>query len=172
MASAPRQASQTSSSSAPEPSPMPFDREPETVEESVGDFDLISTLRNNVSTGTQSIEAIFNTVASASRVMSGADGTALAVETKGTMMCRARSGSIAPGVGTSMSRESGISGECLRTATMLVCHDTFCDPRVDAEVCEQLGIRSVVAVPLMEPPEQSGFWKPSRHNPTPSTAMP
>jgi TonB family protein len=129
---------------------MPFDREPETVEESVGDFDLISTLRNNVSTGNQSVEAIFSTVASASRVMSGADGTALAVDTKGMMVCQARSGSIAPGVGTSMSRESGISGECLRTATMLVCHDTFCDPRVDAEVCEHLGIRSVVAVPLLE----------------------
>src|SRR5215471_19163553 len=116
--------------SAPESSRMPFDREPETVEESVGDFDLISTLRNNVSTGNQSVEAIFSTVASASRVMSGADGTALAVDTKGMMVCQARSGSIAPGVGTSMSRESGISGECLRTATMLVCHDTFCDPRV------------------------------------------
>ena len=82
--------------------------------------------------------------------MSGADGTALAVDTKGLMMCRARSGSIAPSVGTSMSRESGISGECLRTATMLVCHDTLVDSRVDSEVCAQLGIRSVVAVPLLE----------------------
>lgn len=150
MASAPRQASHTSSSAVSEPPKMPFDRPAATVEEALGDFDLIGTLRNNVSTGTQTVEAIFNTVASASRVMSGADGTALAIETKGMIVCRARSGSIAPGVGSSMSRESGISGECLRTASMLVCHDTLCDPRVDAEVCEQLGIRSVVAVPLLE----------------------
>ena len=150
MASAPRQASHTSSSSAPERSPVPIAGEAATVEESVGDFDLLSTLRKMVSTGSHPLEAVYTTVADASRVMSGADGTALALETKGIIVCRARSGDIAPGLGAPISTESGISGECLRTASMLVCHDTLSDPRVDAEVCQALGIRSLAAVPLLQ----------------------
>ena len=150
MASAPRQASHTSSSSDPERSPIPLVRETATVEESVGDFDLLSTLRKMVSTGSHPLGAIYTTVADASRVMSGADGTALALLTEGIIVCRARSGDIAPGLGAPISTESGISGECLRTASTLVCHDTWSDPRVDAEVCQALGIRSVVAVPLLQ----------------------
>lgn len=157
MASAPRQASQTSNSASSEASQLPLDREPATVEEFVHEFDLIATLRDNVSSGAQSVESIFATVANASRVMSGADGTALAVDTNGLMVCRARSGSMSPSVGSSMSRESGISGQCLRNATMLVCHDTLVDSRVDAEVCAQLGIRSVVAVPLLEGAQAIGI---------------
>lgn len=150
MASAPRQASYTSSSSDPEVSETPVDGEPATVEESLGNFDLIGTLRDMVSTGSHPLGAIYTTVADASRAMSGADGTALALEAKGVIVCRARSGDIAPGLGAPISRESGISGECLRTSSMLVCHDTWSDPRVDAEVCQALGIRSVVAVPLLQ----------------------
>jgi protein TonB len=34
---------------------------------------------------------------------------------------------------------------------MLVCHDAIIDPRVDAEACRSLGIRSVAAVPVRGP---------------------
>jgi TonB family protein len=157
MASAPRQASHTSSSAASGSSSTSLDRDA-TVEESVEDNNnLISLLRDTVSTGTQPVEAVFTSVADAARVMSGADGTALAVETNGIIVCQARSGDIAPPLGAPISTESGISGECLRAAAMLVCYDTLCDPRVDAEVCSALGIRSIVAVPLMNGSHRAGI---------------
>jgi TonB family protein len=89
--------------------------------------------------------------------LSGADGTALGLETRGIIVCRARSGDIAPPIGAPINTESGISGECLRTATMLVCHDAMTDPRVDTEVCRRLGIRSVAAVPVRGPRAAAGI---------------
>ena len=150
MATASRQAS---------PSPIPSNRvfplppgsEQATVEESPGDFDLVGILREAAASGAQPLEAIADAVADAARVLSGADGTALGLETRGTIVCRACSGNIAPPIGAPINTESGISGECLRTISMLVCHDAMIDPRVDTDACRSLGIRSVAAVPVRGP---------------------
>ena len=109
---------------------------------------LLSVLRQSLSTGTQSTDSILNAVAGTARIVSGADGTALAVRTNGVVLCRARNGEIAPEFGAPVNVDSGISGECLRTGMTLVCHDSEEDERVDPEVCWRLGIRSIVVVPL------------------------
>ena len=156
MATASRQAS---SSSVPSNGgfPRPLDSEPATVEESPSDLDLVSILREAAATGSQPLAAIVDAVADAARVLSGGDGTALGLETSGVIICRARSGDIAPPIGAPINTEFGISGECLRTATMLVCHDAMADPRVDTEVCRSLGIRSVAAVPVRGPRGAAGI---------------
>ena len=128
-----------------------------TVEESPSDFDLVGILREAAASGSRPLDSIVEAVADAARVLSGADGTALGLETKGIILCRARSGNIAPPIGAPISAESGISGECLRTVTMLVCHDAMTDPRVDTEVCRSLGIRSVAAVPVRGPMRVAGI---------------
>ena len=144
------QASFRSVLSGTQPPPPLIGGEFPTVEESPEQFDLIGLLRQSVTDGSQPIDAILASVADASRVMTGADGTALGLETKGTIVCRARSGDTAPPIGAAINTESGISGECLRGAATLVCYDTLSDPRVDAEVCQALGIRSIAAIPLLE----------------------
>ena len=156
MATASRPASLSSVPSNRDFSP-PSDPEPATVEESPGDADLVSILREAAATGSRPMESIVDAVADAARVLSGADGTALGLETKGMIICRARSGSTAPPIGAPINTQSGISGECLRTVTMLVCHDAMTDPRVDAEVCRSLGIRSVAAVPVRGPRRVAGI---------------
>ena len=150
MATVPSQASSRSGLPGNETPFFPVSGEFPTVEESSEEFDLIGILRRTVSASAQPVDAILASVADAARVMSGADGTALALETRGAIICRARSGTIAPGLGAPISTESGISGECLRAGTTLVCHDTLSDPRVDSEVCQALGIRSIAAIPLLE----------------------
>jgi hypothetical protein len=65
------------------------------------------------------------------------------------MICRARAGGDAPPLGTRFQVGSGFSGECVRNRKTLSCEDTDNDPRVDRETCRMLGIRSMVAVPLM-----------------------
>jgi TonB family protein len=156
MATAPRQSSASRITSNRDLL-RPSDFEPATVEESPSDLDLVRILREAAASGSQPLEAIVDAVADAARVLSAADGTALGLETKGMILCRARSGDIAPPIGAPISAESGISGECLRTATMLVCHDAMIDARVDTEVCRRLGIRSVAAVPVRGPMGAAGI---------------
>lgn len=122
-----------------------FESEPQSMYDGSS---LLSVLRQSLSTGTQSTDSILNAVAGTARIVSGADGTALAVRTNGVVLCRARNGEIAPEFGAPVNVDSGISGECLRTAMTLVCHDSEEDERVDPDVCRRLGIRSIVVVPL------------------------
>jgi TonB family protein len=150
MATASPQASSGSNSLSSDPSFSSGDIESATVEESAEETDLLGILRKKAWNSPHPVDSILAPVADAARVMSQADGTALALETDGLIVCRARSGSIAPGLGAVISSESGISGECLRAAAMLVCYDTETDARVDAEVCRALGIRSIAAVPLLD----------------------
>jgi len=109
---------------------------------------LVDVLRQAIAAGTRSTDSILRAAADAARVLSVADGAAIALRTNGVILCRARSGEIAPALGSALSADSGISGECLRTATTLVCNDAATDPRVDPAVCLTLGVRSIVVVPL------------------------
>ncbi len=65
------------------------------------------------------------------------------------MLCRASSGPNAPELGALLSMEHGLSGESVRTRQALRCDDTETDPRVNREGCRQLGIASVVVMPIV-----------------------
>jgi hypothetical protein len=60
----------------------------------------------------------------------GATGAAVALRSNndGAVICRARIGETAPTLGSCLSTESGISGECIRTGKLLFCDDTEFDP--------------------------------------------
>ena len=113
------------------------------------DVALLGVLREAASTGPLSADAVLNALADAARVLCGADGTAIASRQDGVILCRARSGEMAPGLGAPLNSDSGISGECVRTASIQICNDASTDARVDAEACRALGIRSVAVVPLL-----------------------
>jgi TonB family protein len=113
-----------------------------------GDVALLGVLRDAAMTGRLSADAILNALADAARVLSSADGTAIASRSDGVIVCRARSGNMAPDLGAPLNADSGISGECLRTALIQICNDAATDRRVDSEACRALGIRSVAVVPL------------------------
>src|SRR5690242_17269036 len=78
-----------------------------------------------------------------------ASAVAIALEFDGQMTCRARAGASAPDIGTPVQRDRGVTGECVSTGAVIRCDDTRTDSRVDAAVCEQLGIRSILLVPLL-----------------------
>ncbi len=87
------------------------------------------------------------------RALSLAHATGAAIaqakdRTANEMICRARSGSDAPGLGARLQIGSGFSGECVRAGKTLRCDDAEADPRVDRESCHLLGIRSIIAVPI------------------------
>jgi hypothetical protein len=81
--------------------------------------------------------------------ITGASGATVALEKpSGEIVCAARCGECAPAVGAVVNRSRGISAVCVRSSAVQHCADTDTDPRVDAEVCRQLGIRSILVMPL------------------------
>ena len=111
----------------------------------------IEILRQAVATRLRSTDSILHAATDAARILTNAHGTALALRTNGVIICRARSGDIAPEIGSPLDTDSGISGACIRRASLLVCNDAANDTRVDATACLALGIRSIVVVPLQGP---------------------
>jgi TonB family protein len=116
-----------------------------------GTSSLLTVLHESLAAGTHSPEAILRATTDAARILTGANGTAIALSANSAVVCRARSGEIAPEVGAGMNVDSGISGECFRSSQILRCDDAQTDSRVDAEVCASLEIRSIAVIPLRGP---------------------
>lgn len=93
-------------------------------------------------------QQLLNGVASKVVEITGATGVAIALHREGVMLCCATSGATAPPLGARLSHDSGISGECVRSGRTLICEDTENDRRVNREAAKQLGIRSMVVVPV------------------------
>jgi len=94
------------------------------------------------------LERDTNAIVSRALALTGAKGAALALFEGGHLICRATCGTDTPGLGARISTDSGITGECVRFARVMYCSDAASDPRVDREVCADLGIRSLLALPL------------------------
>ena len=94
------------------------------------------------------LEGALGLLAQRAQTFTRATGAAIALTEGSSMICRASAGQDAPGLGARFSSGSGFSGECVRTGQTLRCEDSETDPVVDRESCRQLGIRSMIAVPI------------------------
>ena len=86
----------------------------------------------------------------------GASGSALVLSDGVGMSCRSSSGELAPPVGTRLNTDTGFTAMCVRTAEVVRCDDTKNDARVDGSSCAQLGIRSILAVPIFSAQKVAG----------------
>src|SRR5580693_3089075 len=97
------------------------------------------------------LDAALQLLAERAQYITGATGAAIALRRgeHNDMLCRASVGSNAPELGALLSMEYGLSGESVRTNKALHCDDAERDPRVNREGCRQLGIASVVVMPIV-----------------------
>ncbi len=97
------------------------------------------------------LNAALQLLAERAQYITGASGAAIALRRgeHSDMLCRASAGSNAPELGALLSMEYGLSGESVRTRQALRCDDAAHDPRVNREGCRQLGIASVVVMPIV-----------------------
>ena len=97
------------------------------------------------------LDATLQLLADRAQYITGAGGAAIALrrDERKEMLCRASSGAKAPQLGALLSTESGLSGESVRTRMPLRCDNAEHDPRVNRESCRELGIASVMIVPIM-----------------------
>lgn len=94
------------------------------------------------------LEEALRVIVERAQALTRATGAALALTNHGRMTCRASVGDAAPALGATVDVSVGFSGGCVRTGSTVRCDDAAADPRVDAKVCEGLGIRSIVAAPI------------------------
>jgi hypothetical protein len=85
----------------------------------------------------------------------GANGAALVLSDGKDMSCRACSGELAPPVGTRLNPDTGFTATCLRTGEVIRCDDAATDTG-HGSGCIELGIRSILAVPVFDGPKVAG----------------
>ena len=102
----------------------------------------------NISAFDLDLNPAVDIIADRAHVMTRATGAAIALNRGSEIVCRARAGRTAPDLGMRLQTESGISGECVRTGEILLCHDTESNPHVDPAVSRRLGVRSILVSPI------------------------
>jgi TonB family protein len=96
------------------------------------------------------LDLVLNDVVEQARAATGGSGAAIALFRDGELACRATSGENAPDLGVRVDARSGLAGACVSTGEMQQCQDTETDPRVNAEICRLLGVRSMLMAPLVD----------------------
>jgi GAF domain len=107
------------------------------------------------------LDAALQLLAERAQYITGASGAAIALRRgeHSDMLCRASAGSNAPELGALLSMEYGLSGESVRTRQALRCDDAAQDRRVNRESCRQLGIASVVVMPIVSEKQVLGVFE-------------
>jgi len=107
------------------------------------------------------LDAALQLLADRAQYITGASGAAIALRRgeHADMLCRASAGLNAPELGSLLSMEYGLSGESVRTGRSLRCDDAERDPRVNREGCRQLGIASVLIMPIISDRQVLGVFE-------------
>jgi hypothetical protein len=107
------------------------------------------------------LDAALQLLVDRAQYITGASGAAIALRRgeHNDMLCRATVGANAPELGALLSMEYGLSGESVRTRQVLRCDDAERDPRVNREVCSELGIASVVVMPIVREKQVLGVFE-------------
>jgi TonB family protein len=105
------------------------------------------------------LEIVLNEIVEQACLATGASGAAIVLERSGEWVCRATAGGNAPQLGSRLDTAAGLSGACVTTQTMQRCDDAQVDPRADIEACRNLGVRSVIILPLLWKGELAGVFE-------------
>jgi TonB family protein len=109
--------------------------------------------------GELALDIVLNEIVEQACLATGASGAAIALARDSEMVCRASTGGNAPDLGTRLDMASGLSGACLRSREIQRCDDTLTHPSADPEVSRQLGVRSVVVLPLLKDESLIGIFE-------------
>ncbi len=89
----------------------------------------------------------------------GAEGVVFEFLDGQTLTCVCASGSLQHMIGVRHQLSRGLSGLALRTATTLISADSSTDDRVDQALCRDMGVRSMICVPLLRSTTVVGVLK-------------
>jgi protein TonB len=110
-------------------------------------------------------DIVLNEIVEEASLATGATGAAIVLARDGEMVCRACGGSTAPQLGSRLENGPSIAKECLRTHRLQRCDDVQADPRAGMEAACSLGVRSMLALPLLHNQEVVGLFEVSSTRP-------
>ncbi|PYX81166.1 MAG: hypothetical protein DMG70_20865 [Acidobacteria bacterium] len=112
------------------------------------DAPTLNAIQRQIAALGSDLDAALALLVQRAQLITRASGAAIALEQGSETVCRASSGE-APPLGARLQVGSGFSGECVRTAQLQRCDDSEIHPLVDRETCRALGIRSMIAAPVL-----------------------
>jgi TonB family protein len=95
------------------------------------------------------LDLVLNHIVEDARLATGATAAAIALARGDEIVCRATTGANAPDLGVRLEVNFGLSGACVQSRKSQRCDDTETDSRVDAEICRELGVRSILVFPVL-----------------------
>jgi protein TonB len=104
------------------------------------------------------LQIVLNEIVEQACLATGATGAALALLRDNEYVCSATSGSTTPELGSRLSATAGLSGECVRTRQAQTCNDILADARLEVQLLQRHGARSVSAMPLLHGKDVVGIF--------------
>ncbi len=92
--------------------------------------------------------AVMARVAERTQQLTPAIGAVVELLEGDDLVYRAATGVAESHLGMRLQRAGSLSGHCIRDGAALSCVDSESDPRVNREACRQIGLRSMIVVPL------------------------
>src|SRR5277367_6052578 len=105
------------------------------------------------------LDLVLNEIVEHARLATGATAAAIALTRGDEIVCRATTGANAPDLGVKLDVDAGLSGGCVQSKQWQRCDDTETDSRVDAEVCRDLGVRSILVFPVVREEKLLGVFE-------------
>ncbi len=94
------------------------------------------------------VAAALHRIALSAQNLTEAEGAAIALGTGRRMVCVARTGILAPPLGTELDVRTGLAGDCVRLAKPAISSNTEADARVAATAAREPGVRSILYLPI------------------------
>jgi TonB family protein len=112
------------------------------------------------------LDLVLNQIAEQACLATPASGAAIVLARDGEWVCRASAGDNSPNLGARLDAAVGLSGACIKMRQAQRCDDALSDPRADAEASRNLGVRSIMILPLLQGDELAGLFEVFSPNPS------
>jgi EAL domain-containing protein (putative c-di-GMP-specific phosphodiesterase class I) len=117
-------------------------------------------LHEAITTASDPATVMERVLAEALVLVPSAEGAAIELSTsEAALVYGAANGNLAGSLGTVVALAGSLSGLAVETGVTQHCRDTTTDSRVDAQLCRELGISSMICVPLSRGGERVGVLK-------------
>jgi PAS domain S-box-containing protein len=111
-------------------------------------LESIVSVQQEIGTADVGLNGIMTLMAKRTQGLTGAEGAVIELVKGDEMVYRAASGTTIPYLGTRLKIADSFSGLCVREEKTLSCADADNDIRVNREVCQRIGVRSMIVAPL------------------------
>ncbi|MGB8687231.1 MAG: GAF domain-containing protein [Microcoleus sp.] len=120
---------------------------------------IVIATQQEIAIRNPNLDAVMAVIAERTQHLTRADGAVIEMLEGDELVYRVASGIATAYVGLRIKVATSLSGQCMTTSSILFCHDSETDARVDLAACRRIGVRSKVVVPLFYQEEGVGVLK-------------